>query len=415
MKRNYMKLLWIIVLTLSVATSVNAQQTLTLQQAIDAALKNNLGIRASALEVESQRQLKKTSFDLPKTNVSLLYGQYNSYAKNDNNITVTQSIPFTVFGSQGSLNRAMLASSELKKAATENELVLQVKQVFYELNYLKATNKLLHQQDSIYEGFLKAAALRYKTGETNLLEQTTAETQRNEIKNLLAKNEAEQLIIRSQLRTLVNGDDLPEIAGMPQEELSTGASSDTGSIQANPSMAYMRQQVEVAKSQKKVEAANAAPELLLGFFSQTLIGVEDTEGSGGIASTSDRFTGFQVGLAIPLWFVSHQGRVKSAEYNRQAAESNYQYYQKNLQGQYQQAYENYMKNRKSLTYYKDSALPNAELILKQSQAAFRNGEIGYAEYLLGVQRAIAVKEGYLLTLKEYNQSIIYLEFLSGNK
>ena len=410
-----MRLLWIIIVALSIDISVNAQEALTLQQAVDAALKNNLGIRASSLEVESQRQLKKTSFDLPKTNVSLLYGQYNSYAKNDNNITVTQAIPLTVFGSQGSLNRSLLAASELKKAATENELVFQVKQAFYDLDYLKSTNDLLRQQDSIYDGFLKAASLRYKTGETNLLEQAMAETQRNEIKNLLAKNAADQLVVKSQLRTLINSAGLPEIVSTSQEELNVANRIDTASVQANPSMAYMRQQVEVAKSQKKVEVANAAPEILVGFFSQTLIGVQDTEGSGGFATSSDRFTGFQVGLAIPLWFVSHQGRVKSAEYNRQAAESNYQYFQKGIQGEYQQALQNYQKNLNSLTYYKDSALPNADLILRQSQTAFKNGEIGYAEYLLGVQRAITVKEGFLLTLKDYNQSIIYLEYLSGNK
>lgn len=411
-----MKLLWILLLTVVMSASVNAQQVLTLQQAVDEALKNNLGIRSSALEVESQRQLKKTSFDLPKTNVSLMYGQYNSYAKKDNNITVTQTIPLTIFGSKGSLNRALITSSELKKTATENELIFRVKETFYELSYQMAMRDFLHQQDSLYEGSLKAAALRYKTGETSLLEHTTAETQRNEVKNLLARNEADQLIIRSQLKTLLNSADLPQIVhALVQEELSPDVSLDTASIQANPSMAYMRQQVEVAKSQKKVEAAGAAPDILLGFFSQTLIGVEDTEGSGAIATASDRFTGFQVGLAIPLWFVSHQGKVKAAEYNRQAAESNYQYHQQSLQGQYHQAYQNYLKNRKNLAYYKESAMPNAALILKQSQVAFKNGEIGYVEYLLGVQRAISIKEEYVLSLKEYNQSIIYLEFLSGNK
>jgi cobalt-zinc-cadmium resistance protein CzcA len=178
----------------------------------------------------------------------------------------------------------------------------------------------------------------------------------------------------------------------------------------------MRQQVQVAKDVKKVESAKAAPEILLGFFTQTLIGVQDTEsGSGAIATSSDRFTGFQVGLAIPVWFVPHQGRVRAAEYNRQSAESNYQYYYKTLQGQYQQAIQEYAKNKNSLYYYTTSALPNAELILKQSQTAFKNGEIGYAEYLLGVQKAIAIKEGHLQTLNDYNQSIIYIEFLSGNK
>jgi len=171
----------------------------------------------------------------------------------------------------------------------------------------------------------------------------------------------------------------------------------------------MQQQMQVAKNEKKVEAAKAAPEVMLGFFTQTLIGIQDAEsGSGAIASSSDRFTGFQVGLSIPLWFVPQQGRVKAAEYNRQAAESNYQYYHKTLQGQYQQAMQEYTKNKNSLEYYTTSALPNAELILKQTLLAFSNGEIGYAEYLLGVQKAIAIKEGHLQTLNDYKQSIIYI-------
>jgi cobalt-zinc-cadmium resistance protein CzcA len=403
---------FLVTLFLLISFLGRSQQLLTLEQAIETALKNNSSVQAETYNVESQRALKKTGFDLPKTNVSLLYGQYNSYSKNDNNLTITQTIPFTAFGSQGALNRSLVASSELRKAATENELVFQVKQVYYQLAFLRARHKLLQQQDSIYEGFLKAASLRYKTGETNLLEQTTAESQRNEVRNMLAKNLADQVVVRTQLKTLINSDELPDITDLELSKVSFANTPDSAAVQANPSAAYLRQQVQVAKDEKKVESAKAAPEILLGFFTQTLIGAQDME-SGTIATSGDRFTGFQVGLAIPLWFVPHQGRVKAAEYNRQSAESNYQYYHKTLQGQYQQANQEYSKNKNSLDYYTTSALPNAELILKQSQTAFRNGEIGYAEYLLGVQKAIAIKEGHLETLNDYNQSIIYIEFLSG--
>jgi cobalt-zinc-cadmium resistance protein CzcA len=329
---------------------------------------------------------------------------------------ITQTIPFAAFGSQSALNQSLVVSSELKKAATENELVFQVKQVYYQLAFLRAKEKLLQQQDSIFEGFLKAASLRYRAGEANLLEQTTAESQRNEVKNLLAKIQADQIIIRTQLKTLVNSNELPDIADSGLNKVSFSNAPDSVAIQSNPSAAYMRQQVQVTKDEKKVELAKAAPELLLGFFTQTLIGVQNTEsGSGAVATSSDRFTGFQVGLAIPLWFAPQQGRVKAADYNRQSAESNYQYYHKTLQGRYQQAMQEYTKNKNSLDYYTISALPNADLILKQTLLAFRNGEIGYAEYLLGVQKAITIKEGHLQTLNDYNQSIIYIEFLSGNK
>lgn len=399
-----------------VCNKANAQSPVTLQQAIDTAMKNNQAIKAAAFEVEGQRQLKKTSVDLPKTNVSLLYGQYNSFARNDNNLTVTQNIPFTVFGSQHALNESLVVGSEMKKAVTEHELVYRLRQRYFQLSYLQNIHDLLLQQDSLYNRFAKAAALRYETGEANLLERTTAETQRNEVRNVLAKNEADQLSVRSELAVLMNSQSLPLIARTGEQTLSPDAIEQAMTAQTNPSAIYIRQQVEIAKNQKKVEAARAAPEVIVGFFNQTLIGVENTENPAGqVATSSDRFTGFHLGLAVPLWYAPHDGRRKAAEYSRQAAQVSAQHFEQALQGQYAQAYQQYEKNRNSLSYYKSSALPNAELIIKQTQGAFKAGEIGWAEVLLGLQRAMTVKEAYLSTLNEFNQSVITLDYLSGNR
>ncbi len=386
----------------------------TLQQAIDVALKNNAGIKAAAYQVESRKLLKQASFDIPKTNVSMLFGQYNGFPNNDNNLTVTQAIPFTAFGSLAALDKSLFTSSQLKKAVTENELIYQIKQNFHQLAFAKARHNLLIQQDSIYEGFLKSASLRYKTGESNLLEQVTAETQRNDVRNQLRQNEATIIVLRTQLKTLLGIETLPEISVGEFSELALNNLPDTTALNASPSLAFMRQQVEVAKNEKRLEVARFAPDLQVGFFSQTLIDVADAE-TGAVAGKSDRFTGFQLGLSIPLWFIPHQAKVKAASFNQQAAQSNYQYYQNTLHGQLQQAAQQYIKNKNSLEYYRSSALPNAELILKQSQIAFRGGEIGYAEYLLGVRNAIGIKEEYLQTVNDCNQSIIYIEFLSGVK
>ncbi|HZY81187.1 MAG TPA: TolC family protein [Cyclobacteriaceae bacterium] len=391
---------------------ISAQNNLTLQQAVEQARKNNLSIAAASSDVEAQRQMKKTGFDLPKTTAMLMYGQYNSF-KNDNNITVMQSIPFTAFGSRAALNRSMLASSELKKATTENELVFQVKQVYTMLSYITARRQLLLQQDSIYEGFLKAASARYKAGEGKLLEQATAETQRNETKNQLMIVESDINVLRTQLKTLLNARELPTIEN-ELSEIALKDLPDSTMVKLNPALAFQRQQVELASDQKKFEKALMAPDLVLGYFNQTLVDVINTE-NGSLASSADRFTGLQVGVAIPLWFVPYQGRIKSAEYKRQAAQQTYQYEHARAIGQFEEASQRYIKSRNSLQYYKDSALPNANLILRQAQTAFRGGDIGYTEYLLSVQNALAVKEGYLSTLNEYNQSIIYIEFLTGNR
>lgn len=402
----------LIVFILVLAGNVSAQDSFTMEQAVESALKNNISLKAASLETESQRSLKGTSFDLPKTSVTLMRGQYNSYAKNDNNVTVLQTIPFTAFGSQGRYNRASLALSELNVDVTRNELIYQVRQVYVDLAYANARQKLLLKQDSIYQGFLKASTARYSSGETNLLEKATAETQANEVKNQLRQNAATIAGLKTQLKTYINGSSMPEVSDELRELPATTA--DSMLLANNPSLKFMNQQIEVAASQKKLEAARFAPDIVIGGFSQTLIGVENTE-DGSFASSSDRFTGFQVGLAIPLWFAPHRARVKAAEYNRQAAENKYTYYQRTLEGQQQQALEQYNAARNSLDYYKSSALVNADLILTQSQAAFKGGDINYTEYLMGLRNALSVRESYLSTLRDYNQSIIYIEYLSGNQ
>jgi len=62
--------------------AANAQtpttKTISVEDAISTALKNNLGIQSQNLNVQSSTTLKKSVFELPKTNVNFQFGQYNS-------------------------------------------------------------------------------------------------------------------------------------------------------------------------------------------------------------------------------------------------------------------------------------------------------------------------------------------------
>lgn len=407
-----MKVILVFISVLSGLGVFAQNNNMSVDQAVEYAIKNNKDVKAASLDVASQRELRKTSFDLPKTDVNLLYGQFNSFA-NDNNISVSQSIPFTVFGSQAKYNRALVAAGEWRKSVTENEVAYAVKRIYYELTLAVERRRLLTEQDSIYEGFMKSASLRYKTGETNLLEQTTAETQRNEIKNQLRRADSEIVNRQMQLKTMVGAEVLSSVSALKLSPIEFSRTSDSSIINSNPSLGYSRQQIDVAEKEKKFEVAKSAPTLLVGFFSQTLINVPKSDGA--LATSSDRFTGLHLGISIPLWYAPHQSRVKAAEYRRQSQQSNFEQDQANLESQYQQAMQNFVNSRESLEYYTTSALRNADLILKQSQVAFRAGEISYAEFLLGLRNAISIKENYLQTLNDYNQSIIYLQYLSGNK
>lgn len=398
----------------AVVTASAQENAMTEERAVAFALKNSAVVHAAQYEVEAARQIRKTSVDLPKTEVVAMFGQYNSYSTDDNNITISQTIPFTAFGSQASLNRSMVAASTLKKSVAENTLVYQVRQVCQQLSFAYARNQLLLQQDSILEGVYKSASARYESGEARILEQTAADAQRNESKNRIRLNTAQIMRLRHQLKALLNSDFLPDLSSKELIELRNENPMDTSLLATNPSLNFSRQQIELSESQTKLERAKFAPDLMVGYFNQTLIGSLDPE-TGNLSDKSDRFSGFQVGVAVPLWFGPHQGRVKAASFRQKQSESEFEAEHRNLTSQLEQAFQQLDASGNSLHYYRTSALPNADRILKHAVLGFREGDIDYAEYLLSMQGAMRIREGYLQALYDYNQSIIYIEFLSGNK
>lgn len=410
-----MKLKVLLILMCSWYTTHAQRLVVTLDEAIQHALQKNKSIESAAWDVAYQQRMKRTALDIGKTSVVYMRGQYNSYAKDDNNITVSQSIPFpTVFTTQQALHKSLVKGSELRKAATENELVYQVKQVYHELQYLAAHEALLKRQDSIYTAFVKAADLRYRTGEARLLEKTTAETQHSEILNLQMQVQADMQVYQEQLRVLMNSEQPVQIAQRNLSERNWELPMDSTPVQSNPELVYYKQQADVTMRERKVASARFLPDITVGYFNQTLIGTA-VNASGDLATKNDRFQGFEVGLTIPLWFGPQAAKVKAASIQQRKVQAEYEHLQSRTQAQWQQAVQQYRKSRNTVDYYKTSAVVNAELMLKQATIAFRSGEIGYTEYWLAVRNAMQLQENYLRAMNALNQSVVTLEFLSGTK
>jgi heavy metal efflux system protein len=386
-----------------------AQQAMTMDESIQYALKNNLQVKAGEYEVEQYRQLEKTHTELGKTSVMWMHGNYNS-VNTDNNITITQSIPFpTVLMQQVRLGEAQTEGAKLNLSVTRNELIYQIRSIYIHLSYLKSVKQLLLSQDSLYAGFARASQLRYQTGESNLLEKTTAETQRLEIGNQVRQNESDILIYRTQLKSLLQATDLPDAS----ESLHKLSLSDSLSITQNPTVLLSQQQVVINQQQKRIERNHFLPDITVGYFTQTLIGFQRVGNDEMFFDKNKRFSGIQLGVAIPLWFVPQAGRAKAASLAQSAAQKRYESIQIATQSLQEQALQEFEKNNIALNYYEKDALKNAALILDQAQKSFRSGEIGYLEYLQALRNAQSIRGNYLMAINQYNQSIARLKFLSG--
>lgn len=393
---------------------VKAQQV-TIDEAINIALKNNYGVKAASAEVGYRGQLKKAVWELPKTQLNAMYGQYNSYVSSDNNYSVAQQIPFpTLLVAKAQLAKEKQQSAALQKNVVQNELVYKVKQGYYQLLYLKELQRSLLRMDSLYDGFVKAAELRYKTGESTLLEQSTARARYADMHNRLMQNEADMNIAKKQIQALLSIGDSIDIADEELQPL-TIKPFDGSTPEQNPVLKMMLQETVVSKKQKAVEGNAMLPDLTIGYFNQTMIGNPlNNANPPSTATAADRFSGMQVGVAIPLFFGPHIAKIKAETVKHQQAVWQYRNTETMVNSMYDQSIMEYQKQKNSLAYYQQTGLANIALIRTQAQKSFTAGAISYTEYLISLQQVQETEQQYLKTINDYNQSVLYLEYLSGN-
>lgn len=395
-------------------SNINAQpKPISLKQAIQMALDSNLTVRSSAYAVDAQKALKGAAWDIPKTAVEGQYGQFNSYAK-DNSFTISQSFAFpTIYILQNKLANANVKSSEWQLKTSQLEVATQVKQIYWQLTYLHALQKLHVWQDSLYAGFQHAADLRLKSGETNRLEMLTARSQSMEVKNHLQQVNADMVIFKQKLQTLLNTSADIVTADTVLVRAEFLPQTDSAIIAANPALGLVTQQVEVSRIESRLERNRALPDLSVGYYSQTMQGEQEVNGVPRTFGTTDRFAGVQAGITIPLWIAPDIARIKASKIKEKVAQTNAKQYAKSLSAAYNSLLMEFNKYANSLNYYENQALPEANMIIEQSTKSYRAGAMDYLDYVQSLSRALTIKEGYLETLNNYNQTIVSIEYIIG--
>jgi len=382
-------------------------QIQNVEDAIEIAIQNNGNMQMARYKVDIAGLGKKSAINIEQTNFEIQYGQYNSF-ENDFAFNIQQNIAFpTVYSAQRKLANIELKGSELDFEIEKNELRRNVRKAWYELAYLLEKDKLLNYQSELFTEFLRASQIRYETQATSLLEKAGAEMRVQEVLNNLDILASDIEIANHNLRVLLNDttnlsfrhDTLPEYTGSGM------------SVESHPLLARIALEKSISEAEKSVESSKILPNLSVGYFNQSLIGIP-TE-SGDIATSSDRYSGINAGIGIPLFFGSQKAEIKKATLRGKIAESNAFYTRQVLEGAYKSQILEVEKLRRSLNYYENSAIPQADLIIDNAGKSFMGGAIDYVEYFQNLNVALEIKQKYLETLNAYNQSLIDLDYLMG--
>jgi cobalt-zinc-cadmium resistance protein CzcA len=405
----------VIMASTSFLHNANAQEPrlVSLDEAINMALNNSLAIKSASLSTSATKALRGAAVDIPKTSVEGEYGQFNSYKK-DNSFTISQSFAFpTVYINRYKLANANLRKSELQQNVAALDIATQVKEVYWQYVYLTEMKKLLNYQDSLYSGFMRAAELRTRAGESNKLEMVTARSQSMEVKNQLFQIVSDMAIAARKFSMLLNSSEKLVPSDTALRRISFSFNSDSLQLDNNPALGIADQQAEISTIEKKLERNQALPDLSVGYFSQTITGEQDIDGQTRYFGEGYRFSGLQAGISVPIFAAPYASRSKAAKLNEQASRTDAEYFRKTLNGSYSNLLDELKKYSSSVDYYESQALPEANLIIDQASKSYKAGALDYLDYVLTINRALTIRQNYIETLNNYNQTVISLENITG--
>ena len=393
--------------------NLNAQtQSISLNQALDVSLKNNQLLQANNLDIQTAQILRGSILTFPKTNIGATLGQINSI-RFDENFSISQDIPNPAsIRAKRQLAEQNVGLSQQRFAISKQEVIYNIKQSWYQILYLQALDKVLQREDSVLQQFVRAATLKFKTGEGTLLERTTAETKQQQLQQNSIQIKTLLQVEKMKVQQLMNNTDDFSIADTSFSSISLDDVIDPSVLNNNPLLLYAKQQLALIEAEKNVVKAEALPDFKVGYFIQSLAGTQEVNGQLKTYSSIPLFQGVQLGISLPLFGKSaYKARNEALNMQVVMQQKRNDYLLIQLQSQLKQYVQEYQFWKNNIGYYQNTALLNAQSILKNATRAYQGGDIGYVEYAQALQTNLDIQKAYLEAINNLNKAVISIQFI----
>ena len=123
---------------------------------------------------------------------------------------------------------------------------------------------------------------------------------------------------------------------------------------------------------------------------------------------------FRLGLTLPVWFGQYRSRTAAAQTGLQLARQRTTAQVQTLSVDLQQAQGDFVKYQASVDYYETTGLRRSDEVINTARRLFQAGQNDYVNYLRTINEAYAVRQRYLDAIRDYNQSLLTINYLTGN-
>lgn len=386
-----MKIL-IIISTILVSIPLIAQNNIN--SVLDSIEANNTTLKSLRLTADAQKLGNKTSIylDNPEVEFNYLWGKPgNIGSRTDINIKQTFDIP-TISGMKSRLANGQNTLIEFQYKADRMNILLEAKQYCIDLVYFNALKRELDVRLQHAETIAKGYKDRLDRGDANRLEYNKIQLNLASVLGELSRVEVERNALLSQLKRLNGGTDI-----LLNENQYVSVQLPLNFVdwyeeaeQKNPVLAYIKQEIEVGKSQVSLSKASNWPTFSTGYMSEKVVG--------------QQYQGFTVGISIPLW--ENKNRVKQAKVAVSAAESREADRKQQFYSQLQSLYNRANGLKVIAEKYRQSLanVNNTDLLKK----ALDTGEISLLDYIVEIGLYYTTVNQALEAERDYQKAIAEL-------
>lgn len=380
-----------IFLALIICQQGYSQSLITTDASVKLALDNQRNIKAGMLAVVQQQQILNGVAGLDNPQLQFQASPYEPGV-----ISVQQSFSLPgVYRTKRALQNERFYLAKLQLSGSIFELKKAVRLSYFQLQYLIARINLLTYQDSIYQAIKIASKRFFDAGQINKLEELQATSQADRIRNDLMNGEIELNTEKQIFRYYTNLTDSFSIEPIKTYTLSYPADSISNTI----ALQILQQQIIISQRELQLEKTGLLPQLTAGLLLPT-------------TKNYVRPVGYQFGITLPIWAKQNRSRISAAKTGIEISKAEAELGQLRLNAQYRQALSIYQKESQRLSYFINTALPQAKAIIETAQRLFQGGELNYIESLRNLQIAFEIYNDHLEAHKAYSEAVIQLKFLN---
>lgn len=385
-----------LILFVPAISAFSQDEQLNLDQLTQLALENNSRLKAYSFKIKQADVDIKTAVNIPKT--SIIYGaDENNIAENGYPLKVwgvEQEFAFpTLYHARKRSKKIEASIAETEYQLEKNQLLKEVSVAYFECAVLNKKIDIYKQLDSIYTRLLKQYEKRLSLNDANKLEYLNIKSKRNELALSLSNYRNLYDIAYKKLKLFVNtSKDFPlthELEVYPFQTF------DNDSLHI---FSYLQLQAEYSAAQVAIAKNTGLPDFTLNYF----IGSNQHQ-------DAEYYHGFEVGVALPLFYRSYNNTIKSAKLASEAQHHLMGDIVLKTRGRIDELKTLLAQNQELVEQYYEVEIPLANEIKRTALSAYEVREIDFLHLTSSLEAALKIESGLYDIVFNYNKN--YLELL----